>query len=162
MGSKKIKESTTMQLQNVLLNAKMNDIEDIFEKNKDVMVEPKIDFYNFVKDKLEEKKLKETDVFAYADIAYKYGNKIITGERIVKQRDIIIRLCIAMGLTFEETQKAIKYYGLEPLYAKRKRDAIIIVFINQNDGKRKLDNISKLNEELILKGERPLRTTSEK
>ena len=64
-----------------------------------------------------------------------------------------------MGLTFEETQKAIKYYGLEPLYSKRKRDAIIIVFINSNNGK--LREISELNDTLIDKGEKPLRTIGE-
>ena len=159
MINKKNQENSTIMLQNVLLNTNMNDIENVFEKNKDVMIEPKIDFYNFITDKLKEKQLKQKDVFLRADIAYKYGNKIITGERIVRQRDIIIRICIAMGLTFEETQKAIKYYGLEPLYSKRKRDAIIIVFINSNNGK--LREISELNDTLIDKGEKPLRTIGE-
>lgn len=61
-----------------------------------------------------------------------------------------------MGLTFDESQKAIKYYGLEPLYAKRKRDAIIIVFINKNNGKP--NTILSVNDKLIEKGEKPLRT----
>lgn len=155
MDSKKKKTSTTM-LENILLNSKMSEVGDIFEKNKDIMVEPKIDFYNFIKEKLEEKNIKQKELFLDADIPYKYGNKIITGERVVKQRDIIIRICIAMGLTFDETQKAIKYYGLEPLYAKRKRDAIIIVYINENKGEP--GDILSINKELMEKGEKPLRT----
>ena len=40
-----------------------------------------------------------------------------------KDRDVIIRLCVAGRLTLE-------LYGMQPLYAKDKRDACMIVAIN--------------------------------
>ena len=127
MDNKNKSNNETELLQNILQNTKIEDIDDVFEKNKEILIVPSDDFYNYMKNKMMEKSLKEVDVFSIAGIDYQYGNKILRGQRVVKQRDIILRICLAMQLNFDETQKAIKLYGLEPLYPKRKRDAIIIV-----------------------------------
>lgn len=64
----KIQKTSTKMLENVLLNAKWSDVDDIFEKNKDIMVKPKVVFYNFIKDKLLEKKINQKELFLNADI----------------------------------------------------------------------------------------------
>ena len=45
-------------------------------------------------------------------------------------RDLIIRLCLAGHFNWDETNRALKLYGLSELYAKDPRDACIIVAIN--------------------------------
>ena len=51
-------------------------------------------------------------------------------ESHTKNRDLIIRLCIAGRFLVDEINRALKLYGMTPLYAKDKRDACIIVAIN--------------------------------
>lgn len=155
MDNKKNTNNETELLQNILQNTKIEDIDDIFEKNKDLMIKPLDDFYNYMKEKMSEKQLKEVDVFGRAEIDYKYGNKILTGQRPIRQRDTILRICLAMQLTLDEIQRAIKLYGLEPLYAKRTRDAIIMVLIQKNA--KKIIDIKEFNKELTDRGERPLK-----
>ena len=51
-------------------------------------------------------------------------------EKHTKNRDLIIRFCIAGHFSLNETNRALKLYGMNPLYAKDKRDVCIIVAIN--------------------------------
>ena len=145
------KEIKTKNLEKILQKTSLDDIDDVFSENEDSMVEPKIDFYNFIKERMEEKKVKAKDVFFDADISYRYGYKLVSGEKVTRQRDVIIRLCYALELSLDETQKALKLYGLPPLYAKRKRDAIMMLIFKDRPG-----DIIKFNEILLEKKEKPL------
>lgn len=91
-------------------------------------------------------------LFLRADIAENYGYKLISGEKHTNQRDVIIRLCYAGEFTFEETQRALKLYGMSPLYARIKRDALLITAFNNRKG-----NILDLNQYLKENGENPLK-----
>ena len=51
-------------------------------------------------------------------------------EKHTKDRDLIIRLCLAGHFNWDETNRALKLYGMSELYAKDPRDACIIVAIN--------------------------------
>ena len=51
-------------------------------------------------------------------------------EKHTKDRDLIIRFCIAGHFNWDETNRALKLYGLNELYAKDPRDAVLIVAIN--------------------------------
>ena len=48
------------------------------------------------------------------------------------QRDVILRICLAGQFSLQETQTALRLYGMTPLYAKIPRDAVLIVAINQH------------------------------
>lgn len=74
-----------------------------------------------------------------------YGSKILTMEKHTKNRDLIIRFCIAGHFLLGETNRALKLYGMSPLYAKDKRDACLIVAINNR--KYDLFEIDNLLEE---------------
>ena len=113
----------------------------------DVMNILRTDFYYYFKDVLYEKKIKLKDVYLYADVSEAYGSKIITMEKHTKNRDLIIRLCLAGHFTWDETNRALKLYGMTELYAKDPRDACLIVAINH----RKYD-INEVNEMLIEQG----------
>ena len=96
---------------------------------------------------LYEKRIKLKDVYLYADVSETYGSKIVTMEKHTKNRDLIIRLCLAGHFTWDETNRALKLYGMTELYAKDPRDACLIVAINH----RKYD-INEVNEMLIEQG----------
>ena len=51
-------------------------------------------------------------------------------EKHTKNRDLIIKFCIAGRFGLNEINTALKLYGMHPLYAKDKRDACIIVAVN--------------------------------
>ena len=65
---------------------------------------------------------------------------------------MILRLCLGAKLTLEETQRALKIYGMSPLYSRLPRDAVIIVAIESG-----IYEISQLNQLLAEHNELPLR-----
>lgn len=97
-----------------------------------------------------------------------YVGKIVKGKEVNPSRDVLIALCILMGASIEETQILLRYSGKQPLYARRKRDAIIWFSLkkrpeNPNHGpQRYLDDLNEYLEshdykslsKIIIKGER--------
>lgn len=57
--------------------------------------------------------------------SHSYVRKIVNGKELNPTRDVLIAICVRIGATVEETQILLKYAGKAPLYARRKRDAII-------------------------------------
>ena len=78
-----------------------------------------------------------------------YGFQIFAGKR-TPSRDKLICLCIAMGLTLDETQATLKIAGLAPLYPKNKKDSVILFGIQH--GK----SIGTINEMLFELSEQTL------
>lgn len=134
---------TTKELEGILLNHPEEEIQDEMLN---------ISFGDFFRSTLLTKNITQQTVFLNADIGEKYGYKLISGEKHTKQRDVIIRLCFAGEFTFNETQRALRLYGMSPLYARIKRDALLITAFNKHIG-----NIIDLNQYLKEHGEDPLR-----
>lgn len=135
---------TTKELEGILLNHA-----DISELSDEIL---NISFGDYFRDVLLTKSITQQTVFLNADIGEKYGYKLISGEKHTKQRDVIIRLCFAGEFTFDETQRALRLYSMSPLYARIKRDALLITAFNKHIG-----NIIDLNQFLKEQGEAPLR-----
>ena len=87
-------------------------------------------FTYYVKDVIQEKNIRLKDVYSFAGLSESYGEQILNMRKHTKDRDVIIRLCVAGRLTLDEINRALKLYGMQPLYAKDKRDACMIVAIN--------------------------------
>lgn len=97
-----------------------------------------------------------------------YVGKITRGAVPNPSRDVLLALCILMGATIEETQILLRYSGKQPLYARRKRDAIIWFALKKRalrkniDPKTYLDNLNAYLEDheyatlskIIIKRER--------
>ena len=83
-----------------------------------------------MKDIAESKNIMFKEMYLFAGVSESYGEKIIRMEKHTKNRDLIIRLCIAGHLSLVEINKALKLYGMNPLYSKDKRDACLIVAVN--------------------------------
>ena len=94
---------------------------------------------------IREKGVRLQDVFLLADISEGYGYKLISGEKHTRQRDVILKLCLTAGFSLEETQRALKLYGMSPLYARFPRDAVLISAISS--GRREITEVNRLLEQ---------------
>ena len=99
-------------------------------------------FYYYMKDMLEEHRVKLKDVYSFAGVSESYGSKILTMEKHTTDRDLILRFCIAGHLLLDETNRALKLYGMRELYAKDPRDACLIVaLLNRNHDMGEIDSL---------------------
>ena len=145
-------KKTTIELEGILLNAHSANVEQIFTENNYSFVNKT--FSDYFKDLLSQNKISQQKVFIDADISEKYGYKLISGEKHTNQRDTLLRLCYAGKLNVEETNRSLILYGMSPLYARNKRDALLIIAFNDRVG-----DILDLNEYLIKNGEKPLKNS---
>lgn len=112
------------------------------------------EFSTYFKEICTRQKLRLQEVFLNADISEGYGYKLMSGEKRTRQRDIILRLCYAAKMTTDETQTALKLYGLPELYVKSPRDALIMVCFNERPG-----SVIEVNGFLKGNGFDPLRSS---
>jgi len=115
------------------------------------MVSSNKQFYYFFTDALQKHGIKQKDLFISANISESLGGQYIRMEKHTKNRDVIIRLCLAGHFDLEETNKSLKLYGMNELYSKNKRDACFIVFINS-----RIYDFDKIDEILKEQGEKPI------
>ena len=141
----------TGELNKMLENTTPNKLDEYFRKNNKYMAEDGKAYYYYMKDVLNEKNIRLKDVYISAGVSESYGSKIISMEKHTKNRDLIIRFCIAGHFNWDETNRALKLYGLNELYAKDVRDACIIVAINN-----RIFDISQIDDILDEHGLKPL------
>ncbi|MBQ6349744.1 MAG: hypothetical protein IJI42_02305 [Methanobrevibacter sp.] len=145
-------KKTTKELEGILLNTHSANAEQVFKENNYNFVNKT--FSDYFKDLLSRNRISQQKVFIDADISEKYGYKLISGEKHTNQRDTLLRLCYAGKLNVEETNRSLILYGMSPLYARNKRDALLIIAFNDRVG-----DILDLNEYLIKNGEKPLKNS---
>ncbi|MCR5023927.1 MAG: hypothetical protein K6A90_06305 [Lachnospiraceae bacterium] len=149
-----MQEKDTNELEKALGKTHLSDYEDYLDNNQESMISEANSFPAFIKDIINKKGITQQEVFLNADIPERYGYKLLSGEKHTRQRDIILRICYAAGLTLEDTQRALKKYGMPELYAKIQRDALIMIIFNQRPG-----SIIDVNMLLKEKDFDPLRTS---
>ena len=137
----------TDELNRQLESLKPDQLDAYLTDNRRYMADGKKGFYFFMKDVLDEKNIKMKDVYSFAGVTESYGSKIFTMEKHTKDRDLIIRFCIAGHFNWDETNRALKLYGLNELYAKDPRDAVLIVAINN-----RIYNLYDIDELLLEHG----------
>lgn len=125
---------STVELEKILGQTHVSNISDFLKSNSESIISTEYAFHDYIRSMIKERKLKQQDVFLYADIPEKYGYKLLSGEKHTRQRDVILRLCYAAELSLEETQKALKLYRMPELYAKVPRDALLMVVFNERPG----------------------------
>ena len=146
-----MQEKPTDELNSILENTHPDQLSAFLKEHSRYMADDKKGFYYYFKDVLDEKNIKLKDVYSFAGVSESYGSKILTMEKHTKNRDLIIRLCIAGHFSWEETNRALKLYGLTELYAKDPRDACLIVAINN----RKYD-LAEVDDMLTKQGMKKL------
>ena len=83
-------------------------------------------FAVYMRRKLQQKGILQQDVFLSADLSENYGYKLIAQEKHTRNRNVILRLCIAARLDPEETNEALALYGMAPLRGRIARDAVLL------------------------------------
>ncbi len=123
------------QLNNQLLEAyKKLDIKrvrEILEANfPDTFADPdQQELADYFKEHIKRKKLNQRAVLDQAQIPLAYGYKIFSGEKNVKNRDVILRLGIATGMKIDEINYALRLGGQPALSYHDVRDTIIIAAV---------------------------------
>jgi hypothetical protein len=70
---------------------------------------------------------------------YDYIRKVKKGEKTYPERNMLLAICAQMRATVEETQILLRYAGEQPLYARRRSDAIIWYALSRKLGLQMLD-----------------------
>ena len=122
-------------------------LEKYLSENSEQMISGDRPFYYYVKSTLHEKRIKLNDMYSFAGFKESYGGKIVRMEKITRNRDHIIRLCIAGHFSLIETNRALKLYGMNELYSKDERDACLIVSVNN-----RIYDLAQVDDILIENG----------
>ena len=147
-------EKTLSQLEERLMEIPPDQIEKYYDENREELLRDSRGFFRYMNEILKEKELSKQDELLQADIPQRYGYKLLCGEKTTKRRDVILRICYAGKLSLEETQKALMIYGMSPLYARDKRDALIMACFNKRPA-----SIIEVNEYLLKNKMAPLRSS---
>lgn len=136
-----MKKSTNELLQILELTPSEN-LEDYLSENQQEFFLQEKPFASYMRKVLAEHGVQQRDVFMRMDISQSFGYQLISEEKRTKQRDYILKFCIAGELTLNETQRALQLYGMSPLYARLPRDAVLISAIRQE--KKSIDTVNDL------------------
>ena len=146
-----MKEKSTSELQQILSKTKPGEAGEFLKENQDSLISSDKAFCDFIKSKLKTGGLTQQEVFLRASIPERYGYKLLSGEKKTRQRDVILRICLASGLSLRDTQTALSLYSMPTLYTKIARDSVIIIAINS-----KMTDLISVNELLEQNGLKPL------
>lgn len=135
-------EKTTNTLTEILKKTDPERIEEYFAQNADEVLSQHNPFGTYLRACAKERGLRLQEIFLQADISEGYGYKLVSGEKHTRQRDTILRLCLGTRLSLEETQRALKIYGMSPLYARYPRDAVLISAISA--GRTDIEEIDRV------------------
>lgn len=125
-----MQEKSTYEVEEILKSMRPDQLQQFYKENSSSMIDEKKAFYYYMKDIVEAKRIFFKDIYIQSGVSESYGEQLMRMEKHTKNRDLIIRFCIAGHFSVDETSKALKLYGMSPLYGKDRRDACLITEIN--------------------------------
>ena len=133
--TKKIESVETEELEDYLMSKKVKDIGKLLVEKGDAVI---YDITNkncsdYMKDLIKQKGFTFRKVISLAGMNESYGRQVLSGKKGISKRDTIIRICIASNFSVVETNRALKLYNMPVLYVKNKRDAVIMIAINEGE-----------------------------
>ena len=111
-------EEQSARLLERLRQIRPEELPAFLERERDELIEGRHPFADFMRRKLREKGLLQQEVFLAADLSENYGYKLVAEEKHTRQRDTILRLCLAARFQLSEVQEALILYGMAPLYGR--------------------------------------------
>lgn len=129
-----MKRKSTNELDEILGRTSTSNIEEYLTENADDLLPEDRPFSTYMHEMLKKYGKTQQEVFLLADFPMRLGYKLLAEEKRTKQRDYILRICYATGMTLDETQRALTLYGMAPLYARIPRDAVLMIAFNQHKG----------------------------
>ena len=142
-----VQDKKTDELNKLLENAEPEQIDSYLAENRKYMADGKKAFSYYMKDIIQSKGMFMKDVYSFAGFSESYGEKLINQENHTRDRDHIIRLCVAGHFSWQETSRALKLYGFNDLYAKDPRDVCIMAALN-----KRIFDFAEIDEILIEHG----------
>lgn len=119
-----ITSKTTNELLKILssidTSSALQDLSDELEHPKN-----QTSFPDYLSKKMQEKEVPPGRLWELSLIQRNYGYQILNGTK-TPGRDKIIAICLSLRLSIEETQRALALANAGALYARRKRDSILI------------------------------------
>lgn len=89
------------------------------------------DLHIYLNELMAEKEMSIPELIDRSGISKNYIYNILGGERINPSRDKVIAICIGLGASFSQTNKALELVKHSALYPRDERDARIAIAINQ-------------------------------
>lgn len=124
-----------------------HDIDGVLQDHEEEFIQVNISEY--LTALIEQKNLVKSDVIKRSGIDRVYGYQILNGTR-TPSRDKLIQLSFGMQLGFSETQRLLAYNGFAQLYAKNRRDSIIIFAIKEKKSVIELNLLLDKNKEKVF------------
>lgn len=123
-GIKLITQKTTNELLKLL--SSIHSESDLYSFSSELsQKEKKISFSEYLLSKMQEKEIPPGRLWELSQIQRNYGYQILNGTK-TPSRDKVIALCLSLSLSLEDTQRALMLANAGSLYARRKRDSILI------------------------------------
>lgn len=123
-------------------------LDDYFSDNDDSFVNE--DIKEFWENLIAKNGRSKSNIINKSDFSYCYFYDIINGRKM-PTKDKVVRLSLAMNLTLEECQKALKISGRSALYPRVRRDSIIIYALENQLTIFRCDELLKKYGEECLK-----------
>lgn len=120
-------KKTTDELLNEIKSSR--EIESFISRNESEFAEEKLSEY--IEYIITKKGLQKSKVAARSGLNRIYAYQIFSGKRF-PSRDKLIAIGFGLQLSLEEMDELLKYAGFSTLYARNKRDAIIIFALTNN------------------------------
>ena len=121
---------------------------DYLSNYKDTFVNE--DVKAFWENIIESKNYSKSNIINKADFSYCYFYEVINGRK-APTKDKVVRLALAMKMTVDECQRALKVSGRSFLHPKNRRDSILIYAIEQQMTVIQCNNLLSDNGEDELK-----------
>ncbi len=122
-----MEQDTTRSLSKRLQNIRNErDAEQFIEEHSDTVT-----FHSYLNELMAEKDLTVPDLIDRSGISRNYIYNILSGERSNPGRDKVIAICIGLGASFTQINRALELLKLSPFYPKDERDARIAIAVNQ-------------------------------
>lgn len=137
-------EQASERLNGELQSVTAEGLAGFLDKHRQELIESPRPFADYMRAKLREKGLVRQNVFLAADLSENYGYKLLSEEKHTRQRDTILRLCLAARFRPEEVREALILYGMAPLHGRFPRDAVLLVAFRQ--GIYELGEVNRLLE----------------
>lgn len=94
-----------------------------YNENSDYLISEKLSDY--LKQLVEQKQLKKTDIIRRSELSDVYAYQIFSGLRVPERKKLLC-LALAMELTIEETQQLLRCSGYSTLYVKLPFDSVVL------------------------------------
>lgn len=113
-----------------LLQIKPAEFSVFLKQHESELINSQRPFTDYMRERFREKGMQQKNAFIQADLPMSYGYKLISGEKHTRQRDTILRICLAAKLSLEQTQEALTLNNMASLHYRIPRDMALIVAIN--------------------------------